>query len=120
MKKYFLLLSLLFLTSGAVFGDAIALSAQCQRVLQDAKTKVTYYVESDLRHIAAISPDGKLLWCTEVPLGSDKSIHIYGFRYSVWQSKDESILLFGYVSTSHEGMGSINKKTGVVTGVDVN
>ena len=32
------------------------------KVLRDAKTKIIYYLESDGRHVSAISPDGKLLW----------------------------------------------------------
>jgi hypothetical protein len=31
-------------------------------IYQDAATKVIIYVETDGRHVAAISPDGKLLW----------------------------------------------------------
>jgi hypothetical protein len=32
------------------------------KVLHDAKTKIIFYLESDGRHISAISPEGKLLW----------------------------------------------------------
>ncbi len=39
---------------------------QTPRVLVDPKTKVSYYLESDRRHIAAISADGRLLWCCAV------------------------------------------------------
>ena len=32
------------------------------QAIQDPVTKVIYYLESDGRHIAAIRPDGKILW----------------------------------------------------------
>ncbi|MCE9609574.1 MAG: hypothetical protein K8R23_05130 [Chthoniobacter sp.] len=32
------------------------------KVLTDAKTRITYYLESDGRHVSAIAPDGKILW----------------------------------------------------------
>ena len=32
------------------------------KVLIDPKTRITYYLESDGRHVAAISSDGKILW----------------------------------------------------------
>ena len=34
--------------------------------VQDPKTKVTFYLESDGRHVAAISPQGKILWIRDV------------------------------------------------------
>ena len=36
------------------------------QVLLDPTTKVVFYLESDRRHVAAISPDGKILWCSEI------------------------------------------------------
>jgi hypothetical protein len=32
------------------------------RILRDSKTGIVFYLESDRRHVCAISPDGKLLW----------------------------------------------------------
>jgi hypothetical protein len=32
------------------------------KVLTDPKTRITYYLESDGRHVSAIDPDGKILW----------------------------------------------------------
>jgi len=32
------------------------------KVLIDPKTRISYYLESDGRHVSAISPDGKILW----------------------------------------------------------
>jgi hypothetical protein len=77
------------------------------QVIQDQKTKVVYYLESDRRHVAAISPEGKLLWCCEViPTVYVKSMHIakIGFiddciSVTIWRS--------GY------GGGRINKNTGI-------
>lgn len=62
MRKHLIALILLALTIGKGW-TAIDYSAM---VIQDPKTKVVYYLESDRRHIAAISPAGKLLWCSEV------------------------------------------------------
>ncbi len=60
MKNNLLLLSLFIFTSSVALGDPlIAPVSNSQRVIQDPKTKVIYYLESDLRHIAALSPDGK-------------------------------------------------------------
>jgi hypothetical protein len=36
------------------------------KVFQDSKTKIIFYLESDRRHVSAISPEGKLLWCCDV------------------------------------------------------
>jgi len=46
-------------------------------VLIDPRTKVIYYLESDGRHISAISPDGKLLW--HVDPFVDAGLHPYRF-----------------------------------------
>ena len=32
------------------------------KLLVDPKTRISYYLESDGRHVSAISPDGKILW----------------------------------------------------------
>jgi hypothetical protein len=37
-------------------------TAPSPHVVQDPKTKVIFYLESDQHHIAAINPQGKLLW----------------------------------------------------------
>jgi hypothetical protein len=56
-----------------------------QPIVQDPETKIIYYLESDLRHIAAISPDGKLLWRCQVTTITpdreklDPGWHIMGF-----------------------------------------
>ena len=91
MKKHFVLPSLLLLMSGAVFGDPqIAVVADSQKVIQDPKTKVIYYLESDLRHIAALSPDGKLLWCCEVvPASAPRRVHILFFGFD---DKDDHLI----------------------------
>jgi hypothetical protein len=65
-----LLLGLLFSTL-VVSGDP-SLPEHQPEILKDSKTKVVYYLESDRRHIAAISPEGKLLWCCEV---ASKQMH---------------------------------------------
>jgi hypothetical protein len=111
MKKHFILLSLLILMSSPVFADpSMVMVENGQKVIQDPKTKVIYYLESDLRHIAALSPDGKLLWCCEVvPASAPTRVHILSFGID---AKNESYL---DVSTNPAGLayGIISKKTGV-------
>lgn len=51
-----------------VLGDDAAKAANAtslSRTLQDPETKVVYYLESDMSHLAAISPEGTLLWARE-------------------------------------------------------
>jgi len=64
MRLWFFLL--LFITTSLAFGDKQASTGLPVPVLQDPKTKINFYLESDRRHIAAVSPEGKLLWCCEV------------------------------------------------------
>ena len=115
MRKYLLLLSLLLFTSSVVFGDApMAMVANWQKVIQDPKTKVIYYLESDLRHIAALSPDGKLLWCCKViPATAAPRVHIISFGFYV---KDDDLI---GVTSNPVGLawGIIHKKTGVYEGL---
>jgi hypothetical protein len=110
MKKHLLLLSLLFLTSGMVFGDALtAVVADSKRVIQDPKTKVTYYLESDLRHIAALSQNGKLLWCCEiVPASTPRRVHIISFSFD---DKDDHLIDVTSNPTGPE-YGIIHKQDG--------
>ena len=114
MRNYLRLLSVLLLTSGAVFGDApSAIPPDLPpKILQDPKTKVVYYLESDRRHIAAITPDGKLLWCCEVVRASvERRVHIITFAF---RDTDENII---DVVTNPVGpeYGTINKLSGVYT-----
>ncbi|MCE0499442.1 MAG: hypothetical protein LV481_15990 [Methylacidiphilales bacterium] len=80
MRKYLSSLSLLLLTSTVVFSDGpvATQNSSASRTLQDPKTKIIYYLESDQRHIAAISPKGKLLWCFEFP--GNQHLHINSFE----------------------------------------
>jgi hypothetical protein len=112
-KTHVVLLALLFLTSAVSFGDApnVAIPGS-KRVIQDPKTKVIYYLESDLRHIAALSPEGKLLWCCEViPPTMERRVCILGFSFS---TKDENMI---FVVSNNIGptYGNIDKKSGVYT-----
>jgi len=34
--------------------------------IQDPTTRIIYYLESDRRHVSAIDPNGKILWCGEI------------------------------------------------------
>ena len=110
MKKHLLLFSLLLLTPGALFGDPLEAHVfLSQRVIQDPKTKVIYYLESDLRHIAALSPDGKLLWCCEVVPSSEKPrVHVIYFGFD----KDEDLVIDVETNPTGIGYGSIDKIIG--------
>ena len=91
MKINLSVLSLLLLTSIALFGEALtAVVADSQKVIQDPKTEIIYYLESDLRHIAALSPDGKLLWCCEViPASAPSRVHVLSFDFN---NKDDHLI----------------------------
>jgi hypothetical protein len=110
-----------------VIGDAAitVTPAQSPQILQDPKTKVVYYLESDRRHVAAISPSGKLLWCRELVFASSP-LWISVRRISFWNTGDypfKSGSGDDYISVTfvvHEyGFGGtkgiINKKTGACT-----
>jgi hypothetical protein len=110
-------LALAYLTGNGVAKDrqkamdwgqkAFAVEEQTMpKVVQDPKTKVCYHLESDLRHIAAISPDGKLLWCCETLSVPFKVIH-----FSLDEKKKDVIDVW-----SNQGLGSwgaIDIKSGV-------
>jgi hypothetical protein len=81
------------------------------RVLQDPKTKVVFYLESDLHHIAAISLEGKLLWCTTVPPSAQ--LRIESFKLSPQGSIDVDL------EGSGSGQAIIDEKTGQIVIVDV-
>jgi hypothetical protein len=38
------------------------------RSYHDPATGTTFYVESDLHHVVALAPDGKILWCRQPAL----------------------------------------------------
>ena len=112
MKKHLLLFSLLLLTPGALFGDPLEAHVfLSQRVIQDPKTKVIYYLESDLRHIAALSPDGKLLWCCEVFPVPKVTYRQPPFIDRInWDGDDISVAVW---TGKSGGYGKIDKQTGV-------
>jgi hypothetical protein len=91
-----------------VGGDSPAPEPQPQ-ILQDAKTKVIYYLESDLRHVAAISPDGKLLWCRQI-VRTPQNDFQRNFRIFRMEWDGDDIDIFEFQGSS--GMGKLNKKTG--------
>jgi hypothetical protein len=66
MKTLLIFAGLVVLTLELSFSKAQAAIDYSATVLQDPNTKILFYLESDRRHIAAISPNGKLLWCSEV------------------------------------------------------
>jgi hypothetical protein len=104
------------------FGDTTnaVLADLSMRVLQDPKTKVSYYVESDLRHVAAITPDGKLLWCCEVITGrgknEGKNDRVNGLRFGNYVEGGRDKENFITVSIVGPGMGGmlgvLNRNTG--------
>jgi hypothetical protein len=53
-------------------------------IFQDPETKVTFYIESDRHHIAAIAPNGKLLWVRD-PFEDSKMPYYRGPQHSpIW------------------------------------
>jgi hypothetical protein len=80
------------------------------KAIKDPQTGVIYYEESDRRHIAAISAEGKLLWCCEVLPFRDKGT-LFITDFGVGGDKI-------WVSAFVGGMtsGAIDIKTGVFTG----
>ena len=95
------------------------------RVLQDPKTKVIFYLESDECHIAAISPEGKLLWCTQVmPTDFKKRGDRFG-GFDFWHpgnfpsldpstKSEDCIVVFSFMGTTMTSL--ISKKTGKEVG----
>jgi hypothetical protein len=79
-----------------------------ERAVQDPITKVVYYVESDQRHVAAIDPAGKLLWCCEVIPPAKK----WAF---ITEIDPKGEFLEVVVWRVGQGGGKIDKKTGVYT-----
>ena len=112
MTKFVFLVSLLSLT-GAVKDDSVpATEFIAPQALQDSRTKVIYYLESDHRHVAAIDPEGKLLWCCEVLSEKEcKEYHHYVANILVNPDKDfisVGIWVVGFRTAW------INKKTGAI------
>jgi hypothetical protein len=79
-----------------------------ERAVQDPITKVLYYVESDQRHVAALDPAGKLLWCCDVIPPAKKWFFITSI-----DPKGEFLEVV--VWRVGQGGGRIDKKTGVYT-----
>jgi hypothetical protein len=116
MKAQMLLLGLALLMPAMILGDALPVP----HVLRDPQTKVVYHLESDGRHIAAISPKGKLLWRCAVIEASDNTSRIESFElgasmrpFAESDLKGEDFLVVG-VWKSGFWTGIINKKTGVL------
>lgn len=108
-KHHIFLLGMFLLMSCTAFGEPpTAVPADSKKVIQDPRTKVIYYLESDLRHIAALSPDGKLLWCCGVvPASAPRRVHIISFGF------DEDDLVIDVDSNPvGPGYGVIDKITG--------
>jgi hypothetical protein len=112
VKKFILLLSLLFLVETVEADFVSSTEFVAPQAIQDARTKVIYYLESDHRHVAAVDPEGKLLWCCEVLTEKESNErHHYVALIEVDPGQD-------YISVSVWRGGfesaTINKKTGVL------
>jgi hypothetical protein len=84
------------------------------RTIQDAVTKIVYYLESDRHHIAAISPDGMLLWvCAPTRLVWKGDWHIVQIEFC--KRGDGKDYISVEIDESGMGGGWIDKKTGVFT-----
>jgi hypothetical protein len=67
------------------------------KILVDPQTKVIFYLESDGRHISAISPKGKLLWLVD-PF-ADAKLYSYGANFR------PLILYFGFAAKPPNNVG---------------
>ena len=114
MKKYIYLSVLLLNTAMLALGDKQASTGLPVPVLQDSRTKISYYLESDRRHIAAISPDGKLLWCCEVTTVNPERDRTYPNWYiSDFKLRTSKDVIDVTIWESGYGGGFIDMKTGV-------
>jgi hypothetical protein len=123
MLRFGLLSGLLLLMFGRLYCDVRGdLPEPQQRILRDPGTKVVYYLESDWRHIAAISSDGKLLWCCEV-VSAKSGDRVYGFRFGNLQKSgriSRDYLTVSVVGLGMGGMlGTIDTKSGHFTPEEV-
>jgi hypothetical protein len=82
-------------------------------VFHDSVTGNYFYVESDGRHVACISPDGKILWCRdpskEAGLGPYRFKHPIIIGISRWSDDHEGKIGVGFNSSQ---FGSLDEKTG--------
>jgi hypothetical protein len=86
-------------------------STPVPQVLQDSKTKVIYYLESDRRHVSAIDAAGKLLWCCEVFPVPKITYRLPPFIDRInWDGDDIAVAVW---TGKSGGYGKIDKQTGV-------
>ena len=72
---------------------------QGSQAYKDADTGVIFYVESDGRHIAAISPDGKVLWNQDPMAGAH--LESYHAGLESYRVKNPRIIFIGKESEEH-------------------
>jgi len=120
VRRYLLLPGLLFLMPVAVWGDVVVAAVEDpQQVIRDrktrfvhcldSKTRIMYYLESDLRHVAALTPNGGMLWrCDAVPPASPAGAHVISLALS---KSDKSVIEVGEILAG-PACGEIDKKTG--------
>jgi hypothetical protein len=110
LRRYFILSLLPLLPSWAAGFTPPEPPKGSPQVLQDPQSRVTYYLESDRRHVSAISSDGNLLWCCEViPVAKQK----WSWVISI-DDKPTSESLDVAVAVVGQRWGAINKKTGAL------
>ena len=115
MKKLILGAGLILVMPMTVSGDSptVAANIALSRVLVDPKTKVVFYLESDQQHIAAISPEGRLLWCKTVTQKTYKLWRIV--RFKLLKSGDLNVELAG----SGSGEAILDSQTGEIVIINV-
>ncbi len=78
------------------------------QILRDPKTKVIYFLDTDRRHVTAISPDGKILWnCEVIPDGAKEYSYVENISFGE-KGVDVTIWVVGQTN------GTINPTTGVL------
>ena len=86
-------------------------------IIQDPQSKISYYVESDRRHVAAINPAGSVLWCSEViPAEWTGKMFILKIDFETAHDGSDKVNRIGVrIWMGGQGGGWLDKKTGVYT-----
>jgi hypothetical protein len=86
-------------------------------IIQDPQTKIDYYIESDRRHVAAIGPEGSVLWYSEI-IPANWAGKMFILKISFVKTDSSSThekLIDVLVWRGGQGGGRIDTKTGVYT-----
>jgi hypothetical protein len=113
MRRVRILLGVYLVTIAClVASSAPSAAGHFLQAVRDPKTRVTYYLESDRRHVLAVNSAGKVLWTCDVD--SDPNMgRLRADTISIGDDVNLSVHVFAGVSG---GNAVINKRTGVFWG----